>query len=172
MGLFDMINDAISNPAQEASPDQVGSILGAAQALTGSSGASFDQVQSVMSVVGNFTRSALKEKRDTEGDNQVQSLVNQLSGTVGNQFAVNALFNLPQVQQIVELAIEKTGLPEDTIKSMLPVVLPLVLKLLQTGNPTDNSEGGNSVLSSFLDADGDGDVDISDALGLASRFLR
>ncbi len=26
-------------------------------------------------------------------------------------------------------------------------------------------------LSSFLDADGDGDVDISDAIGMASRYL-
>ena len=54
---------------------------------------------------------------------------------------------------------------------MLPTVLPLVLNMLQTGNDTDNPESGNSVLTSFLDADGDGDVDIADAMKMASRFL-
>lgn len=171
MGLFDSIMGAINSPTKEASPSQLGSILGMAKQLTGNSGASFDQVQSLMSVVGSFTRSSLKEKRDAEGENQVQSLVNQFSGTFSNPLAVRALFTLPQVQQIIAIASQKTGLPEDTIESMLPTVLPLVLNLLQTGRETDNPEGGNSVLSSFLDADGDGDVDISDAMKMASRFL-
>jgi len=172
MGLFDSIMGAINSPTQEASPSQLGGILGVAQQLTGDSGASFDQVQSLMSVVGSFTRSSLKEKRDCEGgDNEVQSLVNQFSGTLSNPLAVRALFSLPQVQQIIAVASEKTGLPENTIESMLPTVLPLVLNLLQTGNDTDNPEGGNSVLSSFLDADGDGDVDIADAMKMAGRFL-
>ncbi len=171
MGLFDSIMGAISSPTKQTSPSQLGDIFGAAQMLSGNSGASFDQMQSLMSIVGSFTRSSLKEKRDSEGDNQVQSLVNQFSGTLANPLAVRALFTLPQVQQIVEVASQKTGLPEDTIQSLLPAVLPLVLNLLQTGSETDNPEGGNSVLSSFLDADGDGDVDIADAMKMASRFL-
>lgn len=171
MGLFDSIMGAINSPTKEASPSQLGGILGVAQQLTGDSGASFDQVQSLMSVVGGFTRSSLKEKRDTEGDNQVLSLVNQFSGTLSNPLAVRALFSLPQVQQLIAVASEKTGLPESTIESMLPTVLPLVLNLLKSGNDPDHPEGGNSVVSSFLDADGDSDVDIADAMKMASRFV-
>ncbi|MBC6476200.1 MAG: DUF937 domain-containing protein [Hormoscilla sp. GM102CHS1] len=173
MGLFDSImgEQAGGSPTKQASPSQLGGIFGAVQMLSGNSGASFDQMQSLISIVSSFTRSSLKEKRDSEGDNQRQSLVNQFSGTLPNPLAVRALFTLPQVQQIVEVASQKTGLPEDTIQSLLPAVLPLVLNLLQTGSETDNPEGGNSVLSSFLDADGDGDVDIADAMKMTSRFL-
>ena len=38
-----------------------------------------------------------------------------------------------------------------------------------TQNP---EQGSNNVLNSFLDADGDGDVDIADFMGMASRFLK
>ena len=52
------------------------------------------------------------------------------------------------------------------------MLVPLVLQFLQSGTNSQNPQsGGNSVLNSFLDADGDGDVDISDAMGMASRFL-
>jgi hypothetical protein len=57
------------------------------------------------------------------------------------------------------------------IQSMLPMLVPLVLKFLQTGNNTQGGQGGNPVLNTFLDADGDGDVDIADAMQLASRHL-
>lgn len=49
-------------------------------------------------------------------------------------------------------------------QQMLPILVPLVLNLLQTGSQTRNPQGGaNPVLNAFLDADRDGDVDISDA---------
>lgn len=170
MGLFNQIVNAINNPTQEASSGQLANIISTAQELGNNSGASFDQVQSVMSIVGNFTRSTLQQKRTTDGEQQVESLVNQFSGNVANTLAVQALFNAPQVEQMVQLAAEKTGLPSNTIKSMLPAIVPLVLNFLKTGNQV-NSQGTNNVLNSFLDADGDGDVDISDAMKMASRFI-
>jgi hypothetical protein len=45
------------------------------------------------------------------------------------------------------------------------------LKFLQTGNNTSNPQGSNPVLNSFLDADGDGDVDIADAMKMAGRYF-
>lgn len=170
MGLFNQIVNAINNPDRQADSSQLASILSTARQLGNSSGASFDQVQSVMSIVGNFARSTLQEKRAAEGEGQVQSLVNQFSGNIANNLAVQTLFSAPQIQQIVQVASEKTGLAPNTIQSMLPAVVPLVLNLLQAGSQNDPN-GENTVLSSFLDADGDGDVDISDVMKMAGRFL-
>ena len=56
---------------------------------------------------------------------------------------------------------------------MLPTLIPLVLKFLQSGATQSAGQGSvdNTVLNRFLDSDGDGDVDISDALSLAKGFL-
>jgi len=44
--------------------------------------------------------------------------------------------------------------------------------MLQTGAPAQNPQrGGNPVLNAFLDADGDGDVDIADAMHMAARHM-
>jgi hypothetical protein len=56
---------------------------------------------------------------------------------------------------------------------MISSLIPLVAKVIQTGASGENSQGsGNNVLNTFLDADGDSDVDISDALAMAQRFLQ
>jgi hypothetical protein len=52
----------------------------------------------------------------------------------------------------------------NTIQQLLPTLVPLILSFLQSG--------GNPLLNKFLDADGNGDVDIMDAIKLASKFLR
>ncbi len=54
---------------------------------------------------------------------------------------------------------------------MLPILVPLVLNFLKTGNDKRNIQGNNPVVSSFLDSDGDGDVDLKDAINMASRYL-
>jgi hypothetical protein len=53
----------------------------------------------------------------------------------------------------------------------LPLLIPVVLKFLQQGNTKQTGAGRNSVLSTFLDSDGDGDTDIGDAMSIAGRFL-
>jgi hypothetical protein len=55
------------------------------------------------------------------------------------------------------------------IEQLLPVLVPIVLNFLKTG--ASSQSGGNSVLNSFLDADNDGDVDIADAMQMATRYL-
>jgi hypothetical protein len=52
-------------------------------------------------------------------------------------------------------------------------VVPLVLNLLKTGsNQQQSASTSNSVLNSFLDADGDGDVDIADAMRLGGQYFK
>lgn len=171
MSLFNQIINAIDEPTQVASSAQLGDILSTVQQLSNNSNTDPSTIQSVLSIVGNYTRSALQQKRDNEGNQQAQAFVNQFGGTNPSTQAVQLLFNAPQIQQISQEAERRTGLSAGTIQLMLPILVPLVLKFLQTGASTQNPQGSNPVLNTFLDADGDGDVDIADAMQMAGRYL-
>lgn len=171
MALFDQIINAFDNPNQQGNPDQLSSIFSTVQQLSNNSNTNPSTMQSVLSIVGQHARSALQQKRATEGYEQTQDFVNQFGGTHPSNQAVNMLFSTPQLQQIVQEVGRRTGLDSNTIQAMLPMLVPIVLKLLQTGTSNQNPQGSNSVLNSFLDADNDGDVDIADALNMAGRYM-
>ncbi len=171
MSLFNSILSAINSPTQQASSSQLGNILDTVQQLSGNHHTNPSAVQSATSIVGKYVRSALQEKRRNEGDEQVQSLVNQFGGIGASSQVVNMLFSAPQIQKLVGEITSKTGINAGIIQAMLPTLVPVVLNFLKTGTNTQNPLGSNSVLSGFLDADGDGDVDIYDAMQLASRYL-
>lgn len=172
MSLFDQIMGAVANPQQQASPSQLGSILGVAQQLAGNQGLDSNATQAVMSLLGGHVRSSLQNQQATQGSGYVQSLVNQFAGLGSNPDAVSALFPGGAQQQVSENIAQQTGLNAGTIQSMLPVLVPLVLNLLQSGSMQQGGQaGGNPVLNAFLDADRDGDVDVGDVMGMAGRFL-
>lgn len=171
MGIFDQILGAIENPNQQGSPGQIGEILSTVQQLSNHANTDPSTIQSVLSIVGNYARSALQQKRDNEGHQQTQEFVNQFGGTNPSTQAVELLFSTPQIQQIVQDVEQRTGLSSNTIQSMLPILVPLVLKFLQTGNNTENPQGSNPVLNTFLDTTGDGNVDMADILQMAGRYF-
>lgn len=182
MGLFDQILGAIDSPNQQASPAQLSNILTAAQQLSSSQGVDAGTTQTAMSVVGSFVRSALQEERQTRGADSAEAIVNQYAGTTPNANAVQALFGGNQQNQVIQAVSQRTGIPPQTIQMLLPILVPLVLNLLKTGSsnvnapnstttPAATTGSGNSVLNAFLDADGDGDVDVGDAMRLAGRYM-
>lgn len=171
MSLFDHIVNAIANPERQASTSQLGEILSTVQQLSNNSHTDPSTMQSVLSIVGNYARSALQQKRATEGEQQTQAFVNQFGGTHPSTQAVQLLFNAPQIQQIVAEVERRTGLSSATIQAMLPMLVPLALRFLQTGTSTSQPQGSNPVLNNFLDGDGDGNVDLADALRMAARYL-
>jgi hypothetical protein len=171
MSLFEQIINAVGNPSQQANASQLGDLVSTVQQLSNSTNADPSAIQSLLSIVGNYTRGALQEKRDTEGTEQALDFVNQFGGTNPSNQAVQLLFSTPQIQEIVQEAERRTGLSAGMIQSMLPLLVPLVLKFLQSGSSTQNSQAGNPVLNTFLDADGDGDVDIADAMMMAGRYI-
>jgi hypothetical protein len=172
MGLFDQIINAIDNPNQQASTGQIGNILNTVQQLSNNTGTDPSTMQSAVGMVGNYVRSALQQKQATEGNEAAQSVVNQFGGTSPNPQAVNSLFAPFMQQQLAETVAQRTGLNAAMVQQLLPILVPLVLNLLKTGANSQNPQaGGNSVLNSFLDSDRDGDVDISDAIRMASQYL-
>ena len=176
MGLFDQVVGALNNPSQQASTDQLSSILNVATQLTGNQGSAGGSTQALMSVVGQYVRSSLQQTSQNEGRSQAASLVDQFAGTNPSAAALQAMFSPQQQQQLVNTASQKTGLDASMIQSMLPVLVPLALNFLKTGASAQGASQAtagntNSVLDAFLDSDGDGDVDLGDALSMAGRFL-
>ena len=171
MSIFNQILSAIDNPEKEASNNQLGSILDTVQQLSGNYQTNPNAVESAMSIVGNYTKSALRQQRQQGGEAQVNQLLSQFGGTQASPQILSSLFGSSQLQSMIGQISQRTGLNARTIQSMLPILVPLVLNLLRTGNNKRNVQGGNPVLNSFLDSDGDGDVDISDMMRMASRHL-
>ncbi|MHC5672346.1 DUF937 domain-containing protein [Nostoc sp.] len=173
MGLFDQILGAIANPNQQGSLGQLGNIVNTVQQLSQHTGADPSTIQSILSIVGGQVRSALQDKQATDGNEAAQTLVNQYAGTSPNPEAVDSLFSPEMQQQVAEVAAQRTGLDAGIVQQLLPLAVPLVLNFLQSGANAHNPQaGGNPVLNSFLDADEDGDVDIADAIQMASRYMR
>lgn len=171
MGIFNQILEAIDSPEREASNNQLGSILDTVQQLSGSYQTNPSAVESAMSIVGNYTKSALKQQRNQGGASQVTQMLSQFGGTQASPQVLSSLFGSSQLQNMIAQITSRTGLNARTVQSMLPILVPLVLNLLRTGNKRNNVQAGNPVLNSFLDSDGDGDVDISDMMAMASRHL-
>lgn len=172
MGLFDQILSAIDNPNQQANTNQLGNILGTVNQVANNYNIDPATTQTMLSMVGGYVRSALQQQQATAGNEQAQMMVNQYSGTTPNDQAVQALFPGQWQTQIIQEISQRTGINSQTIQSLLPILIPVVLNLLKTGSTTQNAtQGGNPVLNSFLDADGDGDVDISDAIQMAGRYM-
>lgn len=172
MPLFDQILAAVQNPNQQASPDQLSSILGTVQNLSAQNGVSPNATQTMLSMLTGYVRSSLQQKQATGGSSQLESILNQVSGPLSTS-AVGALFTPTQQTQISQAISQKTGIDAQTVAGMVSVLIPVVLSLLKTGAPKSGSvASGNSVLNSFLDADGDGDVDLADTLNMAGRFLQ
>jgi hypothetical protein len=171
MGLFDQIVSAIDNPNQQANPDQLDGIVNVMRQLSQTSGSNPAVMQSVLSIVGNHVRSALQEKQAVAGPGQAQAIVNQYGGTNPNPQAVQSLFTQGQQQQVTQEAAQQTGLNAQTIQTMLPILVPIILSLLNSGTNTQNPQNLNPVLSSFLDSDRNGSVDVGDVINIASQFL-
>ncbi|MBW4504733.1 MAG: DUF937 domain-containing protein [Scytonema hyalinum WJT4-NPBG1] len=172
MGLFDQIINAIDNSNQQGNAGQLGNIVNTVQQVSNSTGTDPSTMQSALGIVGNYVRSALQQKQATEGNQAAQNVVNQFGGTSPNPQAVNSLFAPFLQQQLAETVAQRTGLNAGMVQQLLPILVPVVLNLLKSGSNSQNPQaGGNPVLNSFLDSDRDGDVDITDAIQLASRYL-
>jgi hypothetical protein len=171
MSIFEQIISAIDNSEREASSNQLGSILDTVQQLSTNHQTKPDAIQSAMSIVGSYTKSALQQKRNSGDLAEVNQLVNQFGGNQANSQVLSALFSNSQLQNMVEQISLRTGLNSKTILSLLPILVPLVLNLLKTGNKKGDMQAQNPVINGFLDSDADGDVDLTDAMRMASRYL-
>jgi hypothetical protein len=98
----------------------------------------------------------------------------------GNGILGHLLGSRDVSRQVARQAAAQTGVGEDVLKRMLPVVATLVMGSLskqapalglQNAQATGGSGGVQGILSSLLDADRDGSV-VDDVIGFAGKFFR
>lgn len=173
LNLFNTLLSAIDDPSKQASTGGLSNIIGTVQQL-GGSGVDSKSVQALMGIAGKYVRAGLQQQ---QSDGNAQAIVNQYGGTDPSEAAVAAILDAPQIEQLIAEVEQRTGLDSGTVRSLLPTVIPMVLGLLKMGEAKAGAEpsadgSNNALLTGFLDTDGDGDIDVGDALKMASRFLR
>ena len=152
MGLFDQVMKAVADPSRQASASQLTQILGSAKQVAKENNADADTMQQAMSVIGGFVRSSLKEKRQAQGNDAAQALIEE--GSANGAAVIPKLFSSGQLTEMISAVTDKTSLNTNQVQGILHMVLPLVMKFLSSGN-----------------AKGDGDVDMGDMLGMAGKFM-
>ena len=174
MGLLDQLMGAVSNPNQQANPDQLSALFNTVQQVSGNHGVESNATQAVLSALGGHVKTALQQQQQVGGTDGVAAIVNQFSGTSPNAGALDALFGGNQ-QQVVQSVSQQSGVNASTIQAMLPALIPVVMSVLQSGamnqGGASSAGGGNPILNAFLDGDRDGDTDLGDLMSMAGRFM-
>ncbi len=188
MNLFDTVLASLNDPSRST---QMSDLEGLSSAF-GSGGSSTNQIASL---IGGFLKPMLREQQAVAGPEGVDSLLQELKQSANSPDQLRQVLGANRMDQMVGHAEQKTGLDANVILRLLPVVLPAIIGLLQSGRPAAASapsgaaagvrpptgEGApvaqtgsqtNPILSQFLDSDGDGDVDMQDVVRLTSVFLR
>ena len=169
--MFFNLLTAINNPEQEASVSQLETITNTVQQLAGNNGVQTSQMQTIVSTIGHFIRPVMQQQQRIGGSNHLANLISQVSAGGMGASAIQSLIPSQLQTQIVQIASQKTGLDTNIIQTMLPSLLPTVMGFFKMGTSTSGQNGVNPLLSSFLDADRDGDCDLGDVLKFSNRFL-
>ena len=164
--------------SSENGENSIADLMQGLQALSGAQGTSTHDLQNLVSALGGQVKSGLRQITDAPTAESAEQIVEQIaSQQEASPDMLSKIFSGQEPSQIAATASQKTGLGSDKIMAMLPVVLPMVMKFLQSkGNGTSqksqlSGSGSDSLLTSFLDSDNDGDVDLQDVMKLASKFL-
>ena len=181
MSLFDAVLSSLNDPSRATDQSHLESLV---SALT-SSGASSANAGQIASLIGGFLKPALQEQHAAGGAHGVDSFLDSIKQSASSPDQLKQVLGADRVDQMVGSAQQKTGLDSSAIFRLLPIVLPAVIALLQSGRPATPSgaavtaasgatAGGhtNPILAQFLDTNADGNVDMADVVQLASRFLQ
>jgi uncharacterized protein YidB (DUF937 family) len=181
MSLFDTVLASLNDPSRAT---QQSDLEGLASAFGG--GSSSGSAGQIASLIGGFLKPMLREQQAVGGAQGVDSFLQNIKQSANSPDQLQQILGADRMQQMVGRAEQRTGLDTNAILRLLPIVLPAVIGLLQSGRPAaapagtavtgtaGATAGGqtNPILAQFLDSDSDGDVDMEDVLRLTSRFLQ
>ncbi len=183
MSLFDTVLASLNDPSRSTQQSDLESLSSAFDR----GGASSSDATQFASVIGGFLKPMLQEQQAVGGAQGVESFLKDLSQNSSSPDQLRQVLGADRMDQMVGRAEQRTGLDANAILRLLPIVLPALIGLLQSGRrqvtapsgtdvtaATSARAGGqtNPILSQFLDSDGDGDVDMADMVRLTSRFLQ
>jgi hypothetical protein len=197
MNFFDVLVSSIQDPQAGTQKSDLEGLLGAL--LGGAPGATPQQPQArqippgaaegLAGTIGSVLKPALREAGQQGGIEGIDALLGSLKQNANSPQALERTLGRDRMDQMVNKAQQKSGLPADAIGSLLPVIIPALVSLLQSGarsgaamppGPQAGATAGdpltglasNPLLQGFLDSDGDGDVDMEDLVRLGSKFLK
>ena len=182
MSLFDAVLASLNDPSRATQQSDLESL---ASAFSGG-GASSANTGQIANLIGGFLKPMLQEQHAVGGAQGVDSFLQDIKQSANSPDQLRQVLGADRMDQMVGRAEQKTGLDANVIFRLLPIVLPAVIGLLQSGRPatapavtaatgaTGAPAGGqtNPILAQFLDSDRDGDVDMADVVRLTSRFLQ
>jgi hypothetical protein len=196
MNFFDVLVSSMQDPQAGTQKSDLEGLLGA---LLGGSPAAAQQsarqipaeaAEGLAGTIGHVLKPALREAGQQGGVEGIDALLGSLKQNANSPQALERTLGRERMDQMVTQAQQKSGLPVDAIMSMLPIIIPALVGLLQsgaragtapsapsaqTGATTDDpfaSLASNPLLKGFLDSDRDGDVDMQDLVRLGSKFLQ
>ena len=194
MNFFDVLVSSIQDPQAGTQKYDLegllGALLGGAPAATQQSARQVppQAAEGLAGTIGSVLKPALREAGQRGGIEGIDALLGSLKQNANSPQALERTLGHDRMEQMVSKAQQKSGLPADAIMSMLPVILPAIISLLQSGarsgGAAPSAQTGatagdplaglvsNPLLKGFLDSDGDGDVDMQDLVRLGSKFLQ
>ena len=191
MNFFDVLVSSIQDPQSATQKSDLEGLLGAllggapgtAQAREIPAGAA----EGLAGTVGSVLKPALREAGQRGGIEGIDALLGSLKQNANSPQALERTLGHDRMEQMVNKAQQKSGLPTGYIMSMLPVIIPALVSLLQSGarqGAAPTAQAGatagdplaglvsNPLLKGFLYSDCDGDVDMEDLVRLGSKFVK
>ena len=194
MNFFDVLVSSIQDPQSATQKSDLegllGALLGGAPGTVQAREIPADAAEGLAGTVGSVLKPALREAGQQSGIEGIDALLGSLKQNANSPQALERTLGHDRMEQMVNKAQQKSGLPTGDIMSMLPVIIPALVSLLQSGAragaapsaPTARTGAtaddpfaalaSNPLLKGFLDSDGDGDVDMQDLVRLGSKFLQ
>ena len=194
MNFFDVLVSSIQDPQSATQKSDLegllGALLGGAPGTVQAREIPADAAEGLAGTVGSVLKPALREAGQQSGIEGIDALLGSLKQNANSPQALERTLGHDRMEQMVNKAQQKSGLPTGDIMSMLPVIIPALVSLLQsgaragaapsapsvrTGATADDpfaALASNPLLKGFLDSDGDGDVDMQDLVRLGSKFLQ
>jgi hypothetical protein len=171
MSFFQTILDSIENPNHAGSQQDLSGLLNVAQALPLGQGAQ-QNLQPILGVLGAHLQDVLNQQQQNSGQAAVQQTVTNLSQPGVGVQQVQNLFGQERFNGLIDEISQRTGLNSQLVLGVLPMLIPVLMKLLATGNHQSDPQAPNPVLNNFLGSSQNGGALLTEAFQLASRFLQ
>jgi len=171
MSFFQTILDSIENPNHAGNQQDLSGLLNVAQALPLGQGAQ-QNLQPILGVLGAHLQDVLSQQQLNSGQAAVQQTVTNLSQPGVGVQQVQNLFGQERFNGLIDEISQRTGLNSQLVLGLLPMLIPVLMKLLATGNHQSDPQAPNPVLNNFLGTSQNGGALLTEAFQLASRFLQ